>query len=90
MRVNTCELVAPKSRAAVIIDGFISDNFGKTISTTIGMLNAMCASNTDIKPSLNPTTVKRIKRLAPMITSGDTIKILLKPNNTCLRRFERM
>ena len=90
MRVNTCELVAPKSRAAVIIDGFISDNFGKTISTTIGILNAMCASNTDIKPSLNPITVKRIKRLAPMITSGDTIKILLKPNNICLRWLERM
>ena len=63
------------------MESFISFNFGKTIKTTIGIENAICDNKTLKKPKLKllkilPSKVNKIKKLAPIITSGDTNKIL--------------
>lgn len=76
--LNTFHWLAPKSRAASMSVGLISCNFGNTISTTIGILNAMCDTSTEIKPSFTPKIVKKIKNEAPMTTSGLTINTLFK------------
>ena len=83
-RVNICQLLAPKSLAEATSERFISCSLGNTIKTTIGMLNAMCDKSTEVKPSEKPITVKRIKNAAPIITSGETNKILFKDKKTFL------
>lgn len=85
--VNTSKRLAPKSRAASISDGFISASFGRTIKTTIGMLNAICDNNTEVNPRLIPAIVNKIKNEAPMMTSGLTISTLFNPRIVFWRFF---
>ncbi len=47
------------------------------MSTTIGILNAICARITLTAPSDIPKNVNKMSNDAPIITSGETIIILL-------------
>ena len=75
------QLLAPRSRAASIKDELISCNLGKTMMTTIGTLNAIWDNKTEMNPSLIPISVNKIKKDAPIITSGLTIKTLFSVCN---------
>ena len=72
---------APKVVVALTISRFISLRRGKTIKTTMGIEKATWLARTDRKPNWYFTVVKRIKKLAPIITSGATMRMLLMESN---------
>ncbi|MNC52203.1 hypothetical protein D3C75_1015360 [compost metagenome] len=88
--VRTFSLLAPRSRAASVSVGLISCRCGRIISTAIGTLNATWESSTEVKPSLMPAMVNRIRKEAPIITSGLTISTLFSESSAFFDRRLRL
>jgi hypothetical protein len=70
---SVCLSLAPKSRAASIIEKSNSAKHAITIRKTNGKLNVVCAINIVVSPSGILTPVKKIARDTPKIMSGSII-----------------
>ena len=77
-RDSNCRVVAPRSWAASSMEVDISRNRGSTIRTTMGISKAMWLIRTEPKPNGILSIVKKIRKLAPMMTSGETIRTLFR------------